>query len=251
MREGVDERGTRKVGLATRMKAGAGSGKQLGTGLSRTLGGDSDQTGLEVVNQEIVDYALPTHKVAGVGDFRALTLVSKVQGVDKEGKPAVDKEGKPIRVKRSRVREEAKGLISAAYTSMNPDDFIGREGKAKMKGMIGAIAYGGQFVGKDGKPQSEIWDQENQKLGLWDEALGEYRAVDKSFQDEWKPVFSEWKRAMKISGAGSPDTIRTLNRWRRLYQSWDIVGKDDKSPADMSQEELEAIAVKSGLMAKE
>ena len=235
-REGMDEVGEKKVGFAYSQKVGAGSGKRLGSGRSKGLGGQ-DIDGLGIAYQDMTEYVKPTHKVAGIGDFRAFSLTSK-----KDGK------------RKTRLRPDAqKGLIAAAYTTMNPDDFISKEGKAKMKGMIGGFSYGGQFE-EDGVYYSEIYDGE--KIATYSHTVEEdvggkkvkkhiYTDVDDTFKEEWKPVFAEWSRILNESKSNptSPDRLRTIARWKRLYQSWDIPNVDK-----MDVKELEDLARNSGLI---
>ncbi len=201
VREGVDERGVKVVGLATGMKSNVGRGKQLGTGRA--------EAGSAAVEEDMKMNTLPAFDIFKSADGSAYMNVG-----------ARDTTGRST----STVKAHAKGKI-AAYARARGADAFKKEGRTKLRWLLGAEGY----------------DEE-----LWDKTHGSrFKLVNKDLADEWKPVFAEWKKTIEDPSSGGAVKTNTITGWKELFVQW---GADPVEVSKWNETKLYEVARDSGLL---
>ncbi len=204
VREGIDGNGTKILGIAGGMRAGAGSGKIIGTG-------DVTKNGLEVIEQDMSWYTLPDHSIFSSKDGRSYTTTHvEIDPKTKAKKTVVG------------LKAHAKGMI-AAYTRIRGAEAVKKEGTPKLRALLGAAGF---------------------NESLWNGA-DKFERVPSVFQEEWQPVFNEWKKILENPEIQSSVKTSVLNGWQELYTQW---GVDPKKTATMDASKLVTIASDSGLL---
>mgnify|MGYP000939420945 CR=1 FL=1 len=124
------------------------------------------------------------------------------------------------------IKQRAKGQI-ATIARIRSADGIKKMGTPKLRYLLGAREYG--------------------ESGLYDETSNSFHKVPPDFKEEWKPVFSEWKKISDPQNQDESPAVKAnvLSAWKELYTQF---GFPPEKIGALSHRELVDIARKSGML---